>query len=354
MVPAFTPLKACQRELSNRKSFGRPSLTRADRPPIVRGTISPKRRGSAKKASYVSKRLSREDVNAFVTEARAPSTRRSYEAIRKAYVRVMESAQIVPYPLVPAKAIHFIVSLVKGDYTYESGEERFKLALRAASKLCRQASSIEQKRAGTFTADEVIAIAHIQDPLHEGTVCAILCGVSCLLRVNELLALSKGDIHFSSDGLSAQIIVRRSKTDPSGRGCQLTVGCLCGQGPARDECAVHRLRWWVCVTCEAEDSLLFPYTRDRFIKDMSDLASRAIGFRGCVGRSFKGHSLRRSAAQILFHHGVNIEHIVEAGRWASSRSLSMAYLREGAYKPIRQAELTRIMLDTSRFQAVRT
>ncbi|KAF4651794.1 hypothetical protein FOL47_000176 [Perkinsus chesapeaki] len=277
MIPAFTPLKACQRELSNRKSFGRPSLTRADRPPIVRGTVSPKRRGSAKKASYVSKRLSREDVNAFVTEARAPSTRRSYEAIRKAYVRVMESAQIVPYPLVPAKAIHSIVSLVKGDYTYESvrnyaqrikslakeergdvfdvqGEERFKLALRAASKLCRQASSIEQKRAGTFTADEVIDIAHIQDPLHEGTVCAILCEVSCLLRVNELLALSKGDIHFSSDGLSAQIIVRRSKTDPSGLGCQLTVGCLCGQGPARDECAVHRLRWWVCVTCEADTS----------------------------------------------------------------------------------------------------
>ncbi|KAF4672667.1 hypothetical protein FOL46_008635 [Perkinsus olseni] len=350
-------LQACQRELlagrprvvATRQRVPPPSAPRGDRPrhERIRKAPSVARRGCAKRASRVSKRLTEADICSFLSEARAPSTRRSYDAIRRAYSGVMDSASLPPYPYTPAKAVRFIASLMRADFTYESvrnyaqrikalaredhgdtfdtqGEERFKLALRAASKLCRQSGTTEQSRAGTFTAVELASISKVQDPRPEGTVCAILCGTSCLLRVGELLSLTKKDVLFSEDGREASVTVRKSKTDPGGRGCTLTIGCCCTVDSAQDECPVHRLRWWASM-CDDASSQLFPYSRDVFVAAMHDVTVKALGHENIASRVFKGHSLRRSGAQILFHHGVNLEHIVEMGRWASTRSLSMAY-----------------------------
>ncbi|KAF4712468.1 hypothetical protein FOZ63_009496, partial [Perkinsus olseni] len=198
----FQPLQGCQRELlagrprvaATRQRIPPPSAPRGDRPrhERIRKALNVARRGCAKRASRVSKRLTEADICSFLSEARAPSTRRSYDAIRRAYSGVMDSASLPPYPYTPAKAVRFVASLVRADFTYESvrnyaqrikalaredhgdtfdtqGEERFKLALRAASKLCRQSGTTEQSRAGTFTAVELASISKVQDPRLEGT-----------------------------------------------------------------------------------------------------------------------------------------------------------------------------------------
>ncbi|KAF4651489.1 hypothetical protein FOZ61_010419, partial [Perkinsus olseni] len=57
-------------------------------------------------------------------------------------------------------------------------------------------------------------------------------------------------------------------------------------------------------------------------------SNTALGNTG-LSEDYSGHCMRRSAAQILFHSGVSIEHIVELG---------------GVYQKIRQTALTNVLL----------
>ncbi|KAF4651053.1 hypothetical protein FOL47_000683 [Perkinsus chesapeaki] len=389
----FRPLKACQRELrkpkrgsANVPSYPAETPTRNKNAPMQQvadgSNIKKPRRGSTSKAVAAAAKLSAEQVENMVANARSQSTLKSHASIKHCYMSIMNSAGRKPYPLSAENLAWFVTALVEGDFTYESvtnyvrtirllareehgeeldlaSQERVRLILRAASKLCRQAGVPGQKRAMTFSYEDLIEIANLDEPALEAVVCGILLGVGALLRVSELLSLAVEDCRIARDESSLSLLIRKSKVDQRGAGSWVTVGCCCpNEEIIRAICPLHRvLRRLHCKTpppcnkSSPELELIFPFDRREFIKGLNSVVCRALGGSAELA-GYSGHSLRRSGAQLLFHRGVDIEHIVELGRWASSKSLSMAYLRDGVYAPIRQQSITRAMFTSGCFQKV--
>ncbi|KAF4672274.1 hypothetical protein FOL47_000718 [Perkinsus chesapeaki] len=382
----FVPLPNCQSELRKRKSAA-PAQTmptvcariqnrldgfssREER--ILSSTsISSNRRkktrGSAKRAAEASRSVTEADVEAVVQAARADGTKRSYSCMINRYLDIMKATDKDPYPLTIEKLLHFVVCLIRGNYTFESvsrysrtvkliarqergevldklSEERYRLALKGASKLCVQSGLEEQSRSPTFTREEVVSISSVSSPGSEIIVCGFILGICCLLRLGELLELTADNVEFENDLAAGRVFVKRGKTDQAGVGASIYFGCVCDGDRPNLSCPVHRLHTWMTNSgVKDSSSILFPISRADFIVGLEQVAAVTLGVPR-VGMSYTGHSLRRSAAQILFHSGVSIEHIVEMGRWRSAKSLTAAYLRGGVYQRKRQTSFTKILM----------
>ena len=131
----------------------------------------------------------------------------------------------------------------------------------------------------------------------------------CLLRVSEVSALDVADISFIDDWL--RVVIRRSKTDQEGKGCQLYAG------PPTARLA----RRWLRTGGLADGALLRPVNKAGRIaptrlsaRSIREIVKRRATQAGIKGR-VSGHSLRVGAAQSLRDAGATTPELMAAGRW---------------------------------------
>ena len=132
-----------------------------------------------------------------------------------------------------------------------------------------------------------------------GSVDIALIGVmrDAMLRISEAAALSWGDIHAALDG-TGRLLIRRSKTDPEGRGAVAFVS-------ASTMAALAGIRKG--APDGARVIALHPNQISRRIKR----AAQAAG----LGDGFSGHSPRIGMACDLVRAGIELPSLMTAGRW---------------------------------------
>ena len=149
---------------------------------------------------------------------------------------------------------------------------------------------------------------------HRGLRDAALISVAsdALLRVSEVSDMQVENIEFVDDG-SARLLLRRSKTDPQGRGALLFLG------PRTAEL----VRKWTAAAGVKQGALF------RRIHRAGTVASRGMGTGSVrrviiqrasaagIGGRVSGHSLRVGSAQSLAKRGAGLVAMQKAGRWAS-------------------------------------
>ena len=164
-----------------------------------------------------------------------------------------------------------------------------------------------------------------------------------LLRRSELAALQVADLVLEVDG-SATVLVRRSKTDPEGRGAAVYVAAdtvvLVREWLERGGIARGRIFRSLCrgVLGAALDPSQIP----RIYKGMA----RRAGLPPDVVDGLSGHSTRVGATQDMIANGIGLPAILQAGRWKTTTMVNrygerLLARRSGA------AQLARLLRRTS-------
>ena len=134
-----------------------------------------------------------------------------------------------------------------------------------------------------------------------------------LLRRSELAELAVADLAVNVRG-AATLLVRRSKTDPEGRGTPVYL--------ARDTVAL--VRGWLERSDVARGRLFRSLTRTGRLGASLDASqipriframARHAGVTAEVAAALSGHSARVGAAQDMIASGIDIAAILHAGRW---------------------------------------
>ena len=172
-------------------------------------------------------------------------------------------------------------------------------------------------------ADEVCAVAERDGNvagLRNGALVSVMS--DALLRVSEASAIDFEDVRFLDDG-SGLLLVRRSKTDQAGRGCERYLG------PP----TVRRIRAWRDAAGIDQGPLFRPVHRSgsvqpralgvRSIRHIMQACAKAAGIEGRVS----GHSLRVGSAQSLAEANASLVAMQRAAGW-SSPSMPAYYTRE--------------------------
>ena len=187
-----------------------------------------------------------------------------------------------------------------------------KRTLRGATRVAGKA----QKQAKGLTADALDAIAatacwprlgkngrreSVQAAARRGSVDIALVRLmrDAMLRVSECAALTWGDIETVLDG-SGRLLIRRSKTDPDGKGAVVFVSAQTMESLASIRNG---------AAAELRVFELSPNQISIRIKK----AALAAG----LGDGFSGHSPRVGMAQDLARVGVELPSLMTAGRWRS-------------------------------------
>lgn len=194
-----------------------------------------------------------------------------------------------------------------------------------------------------LTWDEVELMCKTAEGDHDlrGKRDAAIFGVAAdgLMRVSEVSGLNAEDVSFLPNG-TAEVLVRRSKTDQHGRGAVAHIGAV----------AAARLRSWMVEADIHRGPLFRPVDRWGRVSDRGlgpDSVRAAIKRRaaaaGIEGR-VSGHSLRIGTAQKLAEEGTSLVEIQKEGRWKSS-DMPAYYVRgqvasRGAVARHRAAEQT--------------
>lgn len=118
-----------------------------------------------------------------------------------------------------------------------------------------------------------------------------------LLRVSEAAALTWADLQAEPDG-SGRLLIRRSKTDPEGRGAVAFVS-------AATMAALERIR-----DGASHSAGIFGLSPNQ----ISGRIRRAAQTAG-LGDGFSGHSPRVGMAQDLVRAGIELPSLMNAGRW---------------------------------------
>ena len=144
---------------------------------------------------------------------------------------------------------------------------------------------------------------------------AAILGVAAdgLMRVSEVSGLNAEDVSFLPNG-TAEVLVRRSKTDQHARGEVSHLGAV----------ATERLRSWMEGADVGSGPLFRPVDRrgrvperrlgPDSVRTAIKRRAREAGIRGRVS----GHSLRIGTAQRLAGEGASLVEIQKEGRWKSS------------------------------------
>lgn len=150
-------------------------------------------------------------------------------------------------------------------------------------------------------------------------------GYDTLCRRAELAALRVEDLEVLADG-SARILVRRSKTDPFGRGALAFMSAAT---------AVVVERWRATAGLE-EGPILRPVFKTkagggplhpRTINRRLEALARQAGVEPEIIQGLTSHSMRVGAAQDLAADGRTLIEIMRAGRWRNLEAV-MRYARE--------------------------
>jgi integrase len=159
----------------------------------------------------------------------------------------------------------------------------------------------------------------------------LVLGFALMARRSELVALNRGDIAETADGLEVRI--RKSKTDQTGKGAQVNLPR--GQFPDTDP--VRVLKAWTDVLDEhGEHGGRVFRSIDRWGNLGQTLQSRAISdivhtaaVRAHLPQpeSYSAHSLRAGGATEAYRAGVPVTTICDHGRWKRGSPVVLGYIR---------------------------
>ncbi|KAF4681279.1 hypothetical protein FOZ60_012347 [Perkinsus olseni] len=151
------------------------------------------------KRSRAMPEVSSSDIDNDMQAARAASTMRSRDSTSKGYKEVCDKHGFTHFPIT---ADSMTAPLSNAD------QEKIRLALHAAKRLLRNR---KKKRTVTLTVKQLRQLLQLVPPSGK-----------------EVVALRNEDLTFNESDGSLHIHIRRSKTDQSGTGETVVVGCVNG------------------------------------------------------------------------------------------------------------------------------
>lgn len=158
----------------------------------------------------------------------------------------------------------------------------------------------------------------------------LLVGFAGAFRRSELVSLTRGDIQFTTDGLT--IHLRRSKTDQEGQGRLVGIP----YGSHRETCPVRSVQAWLEAAGITEGPLFRSINRHGQMQAgaLSDKAVALIVKRwaeaaGLDSTQYAGHSLRAGLATAAAQAGV-AERVIMAQTGHHSADMVRRYIREGS------------------------
>jgi site-specific recombinase XerD len=278
--------------------------------------------------------------------AYAPSTIRAYYCDIQAFVDWCEENKRSPFPASSQTIVEYLedqaatltISTVnrrlygirKAYELLELSDPTTNIEVKLALRRTRREKFERSKQAEGLTKEymSLFLAAQPQTPIGLRNKTMISLGYDLLARRSELVALKTSDLSTRRDG-SMQAVIRRSKSDPYGRGRN----AFCSKRSTKlvTEWLEWRGRHIEYLFCpiyqnKALDRSLSASTVKVVIKSAALLA----GVDPWLVRKFSGHSMRVGAAQDLFRKGVRTSAITRAGGW-KSRAILDRYLEKAEH-----------------------
>ncbi|KAF4737892.1 hypothetical protein FOZ62_001042, partial [Perkinsus olseni] len=206
--------------------------------------------------------------------------------------------------LVSKQSKTILYNITYSDDPGVADEELVRLTLQSAKRILRNR---KQKRTVTLTLEQVKQVMLLNPPSGRTvSVVAFLTGIFCLLRLKEVVSLSPTDITQSACGAYLKVHIRSSKTDQSGSGQTVILGCSHGKPycePCEDGiCAMHRIAEVLDKgPNEASKPTLFGLSYSQLSKDINALVENVFKDTDPeieVGRK-TSHSMRRTGVCLL-------------------------------------------------------
>ena len=198
----------------------------------------------------------------------------------------------------------------------QSDPTKAEIVRQAVKRASRQVGTRQRQAApvNTYELRRILETASNR-PIDQRDLALVLVMRDLLARRSEAVALDVGDITYDPDG-SATVLIRRSKTDQTGEGCELYLS------PP----AVAHLRRWIDTAGLGEGAVFRAVDKAgrpgdrlqasevaRIVKRMA----RKAGLPGAIVARMSGHSCRVGMAQDLVAAGADVAGLMQAGRWKS-------------------------------------
>ncbi|KAF4659085.1 hypothetical protein FOZ61_005014 [Perkinsus olseni] len=311
------------------------------------------------------------DISSHMECARAPSTNKKRGSVITRYVELCGRHAVESFPISSASLILFVVSLTKKALMYETvadyvnivkvesrrysevqlsqtADEEVRLTLQAAKRLL---GNRKKDRTVTLNVAQVRVLSYLtpESGRRRSTV-AYLIGMMGLMRLKEVAALKLGDLAFGVRGDYVAIKIRSSKTDQSGVGRTIYIGCVSAPIPdscTEHACAVHRLLRMIesFERLDRKDSL-FGASYSQLSEDIKSLVTTTLD--GNLDEEEAGkrtsHSMRRTGVRLLADAGLRLEDIADYGRWKDVRTVQNNYMRDASGRPAREKSYSHRMM----------
>ena len=265
--------------------------------------------------------------------AYAPNTIRSYHSDACQFVDWCLTKSVPPFPLTEATLLYYVED-ISGRYAYATLRRRIisirrincimghgdiveTEAYRLGMRRMRRSKPMQTRQAKGINKELLLRAIDAQSDTIVGVRNRALLsvGYDFLTRRSELTALRVRDIEFLPKS-GVRGVIRRSKTDPYGR----------GRHAYGSERSAKLLRRWLLLKPEDIPWLFCPVNHGHCIsKPLCDRSANEIiklsiaRVKGMKPRDAEvsGHSLRVGAAQDLLAQGESLAAIMRAGGWSS-------------------------------------
>lgn len=269
--------------------------------------------------------------------AYSPSTIRHYKVSVAQFVAWCEAEDLTPFPATVETLCAFLelqaeskspVTVRNRLYAVRKFHQLLGLPdptahvdVNLVLRRIRRQSTRRQRQVKGLTHDYLVQCLDAQpaDPWGLRNRALISLGYDLLTRRSELVALKTSDVEFMDNG-TLRVLIRRSKTDPFGKGRMAF-------GSAR---SAELLREWLDWRGTKISPLFCPiyhwkainrHLSVTIVQDTLRQALMAAGIPASEAAHFSGHSMRVGAAQDLLCAGHDTAAIMRAGGWKSLNAL---------------------------------
>ena len=217
----------------------------------------------------------------------------------------------------PATVRRYVSSIAAAHRA--AGEERAtknEPVRRALARMHRRRGRRQSQAEGLTAALRERMLEATGETLIDARNCALLAvAYDTLLRRSELVGLQVTDLVEDSDG-AATVLVRRSKTDPEGRGAMayLAPDSVALLNEWLERSGVREGRVFRSLSRGLVGEALEAGQVSRIFKRMA----RAADLPAEVVKGISGHSTRVGAAQDMVAGGIGMAAILHAGRWKTT------------------------------------
>ncbi|NTU85099.1 MAG: site-specific integrase [Chloroflexales bacterium] len=284
----------------------------------------------------------------YAEAAKAPNTRRAYQADWRAFTAWCEAHGRASLPATPETLILYISALAESRKV--ATIQRRLSSISVAHQLAGHPSPTHEahvrtvmqgirRTKGAAPAAKEPAVTKVLkamvEALPEGAIGArdralLLLGFAGAFRRSELVSLDVADVRETSDGLV--VTLRASKTDQAGEGTKKGIP----YGSTPHTCPVRAVRAWKELAGLSEGPLFRPINRHGQVRPrrltghaVATIVKRAATLAGLEPAHFSGHSLRAGLATAAAQAGVS-ERVIMRQTGHKSLPVLRRYIRDGS------------------------